>query len=195
MTNKYRDIHKNMTSEAIKEMRKDAVSGMLSRDIATKYGCSIHTVYSHCPGVITPNLGKGGREGLSKDIREKLRKDYAFGKKSRQELAKEYGITYSVVAYNTSDLDGKKIWINRETILGIQEDWKEGLTVKEIMFKRGVKEGMVYRWRQRALKEKNAIMSERIISKAKKVQLREMKKAFKRILDKAIDEYLRENPE
>jgi hypothetical protein len=191
----WRDNRQNFTREAIESMRKDAKDGMLSNDIADKYQCSVHTVYNHCPGVITPNHGKGGKIGLSKEIREQVRKDYSTGLFTREQLAFKHNISYSTVAHATSDIDGKKKWISRETILGIQADWKEGLTIKQIMQKRGVSEGCVYRWRERELTEKNKTLSEKLLSKAKKVQLREMKKAFKRILDKAIDEYLRENPE
>ena len=43
---------KRMTIEQIKGIRKMRKQGYKQQDIADKFNCSIHTVYSHCKGIV-----------------------------------------------------------------------------------------------------------------------------------------------
>lgn len=94
---------RRLTEEEVKEIRELVALGAFKHKIAEKFNIDIKTIYRR-----TKDLPKKRRRGqkISEDIEEKIRKR-VLETGSREDIAKEFGVTYTTVCIIARGLPGK----------------------------------------------------------------------------------------
>jgi hypothetical protein len=95
---------RRLTEEEVKEIRELVALGALKYKIAEKFNINIKTVYQH-----TKDLPKKRKscQKITEDMKEKIRKR-VLENRTREDVAKEFGISYMSVCIIARGLSGKE---------------------------------------------------------------------------------------